>query len=654
MNIPPYGDNFRKVGSFFSTIKAEAYPVPSMQLQISAGGFWVRGKKYIEFKDGSSPVFEAPTVDSKFDLLVVNTEGKFQIVKGIQSRDPVLPECLDGCFPICFVYLDRLTHVITSDRIFDVRGVFHTSKYEHSEIHGIDDITDLRFTLDAMPTDDDLRTALRDKADVDGTPATTFTFNRDHVGTPTTDVILEVKRGSKPNVFIRWNEDAEFWEYTNDGNSIVRLTSIGPSVVFPPATTVAIGGIIVGSNLSIENDGRLSAVIQSDENYTLIEKNKLATIEQGANRYVHPNTHPASLITQEYGLRFFSDDERLKLAGISDMANYYQHPVTHDPSIILQNPNNRFITDVERYKLNGIEEGANKYIHPSTHSAEMIDEDEYHQFMTTSEKIKLATVADNANNYVHPALHPANMITTDEVHRFVTDIQISDWNNKATLIDIDNKIDELIGVAPDALNTLSEIGIALNNDPDFATTITNQLSSKVDKIAGKMLSTNDFTTDLLNKLNGIEALANNYIHPTTHPASIITEDTSRRFVTDLEKTKLENIPNNILDVLNNKVDKVAGMGLSSNDFTSTLLSKLIGIEASANNYTHPTSHPASMILEDDIHRFVRDVDKVAWNAKDQYVASVPTQWSASAPTTVGDAINRLVAAVYTLRGNIPV
>lgn len=37
------------------------------------------------------------------------------------------------------------------------------------------------------------------------------------------------------------------------------------------------------------------------------------------------------------------------------------------------------------------------------------------------------------------------------------------------------------------------------------------------------------------KLNGIESGANNYTHPTTHLASIITEDTTRRFVTDSEK-----------------------------------------------------------------------------------------------------------------------
>lgn len=41
--------------------------------------------------------------------------------------------------------------------------------------------------------------------------------------------------------------------------------------------------------------------------------------------------------------------------------------------------------------------------------------------------------------------------------------------------------------------------------------------------------------------------------------------------------------------------------------------KLDGIADNANNYTHPTSHPATMITEDTTHRFVSDAEKTAWN-----------------------------------------
>lgn len=37
------------------------------------------------------------------------------------------------------------------------------------------------------------------------------------------------------------------------------------------------------------------------------------------------------------------------------------------------------------------------------------------------------------------------------------------------------------------------------------------------------------------KLNGVATNANNYVHPTTHPASIITQDTNNQFVTAADK-----------------------------------------------------------------------------------------------------------------------
>ena len=44
-------------------------------------------------------------------------------------------------------------------------------------------------------------------------------------------------------------------------------------------------------------------------------------------------------------------------------------------------------------------------------------------------------------------------------------------------------------------------------------------------------------------------------------------------------------------------------------------SKLNGIAAGANNYTHPSSHPASIITQDANNRFVTDSEKSTWNGK---------------------------------------
>lgn len=71
--------------------------------------------------------------------------------------------------------------------------------------------------------------------------------------------------------------------------------------------------------------------------------------------------------------------------------------------------------------------------------------------------------------------------------------------------------------------------------------------------------------------------------------------------------------------LDSKVDKVAGKGLSMNDFTDTEKTKLAGLT----NYTHPASHVATMITEDNTHQFVTAADKTVWNAKQAALGFTP-------------------------------
>ena len=65
----------------------------------------------------------------------------------------------------------------------------------------------------------------------------------------------------------------------------------------------------------------------------------------------------------------------------------------------------------------------------------------------------------------------------------------------ATETHVQDKIDELVGGAPGALDTLNELAEALQNQEDVAAEIVNTLATKVDKVEGKQLSTNDFTNE---------------------------------------------------------------------------------------------------------------------------------------------------------------
>lgn len=178
-----------------------------------------------------------------------------------------------------------------------------------------------------------------------------------------------------------------------------------------------------------------------------------------------------------------------------------------------------------------------------------------------------------------------------------------------TKTETDQRIQMVVNAAPAALDTLKEIADALNDDPNFAATITTELSKKVDKVDGKQLSTEDYTTTEKNKLAGIQDNANNYVHPATHPASMITEDETHRFTTDTEKSDWNDANNkkhshsnkSILDIItqvlidnwntvSNKVDKVTGKDLSTNDFNNDYKSKLDGISTGANKTNSSTTN----------------------------------------------------------------
>ena len=169
---------------------------------------------------------------------------------------------------------------------------------------------------------------------------------------------------------------------------------------------------------------------------------------------------------------------------------------------------------------------------------------------------------------------------------------------------VDKAIAELVDGSPAALDTLKELSAALGNDPNFATTVATQIGQKVDKVAGKGLSTEDYTSEEKAKLAGVAAGANNYQHPATHPATMIEQDASHRFVTDTEKT-----------TWNGKASTAVVTQSANGLMSAADKKKLDGVAAGANNYQHPATHPASVIVQDSTHRFVTDTEKTTWTGK---------------------------------------
>ena len=292
------------------------------------------------------------------------------------------------------------------------------------------------------------------------------------------------------------------------------------------------------------------------------DKLKLNSIDDGANDYSHPTFtayigNPTNNQTPDFGDTFtisqltsnteghitsltdrtitipntlasstvnglMSSTDKSKLDNIENNANAYTLPaastnvlggvkigsnisIGNDNEIYLSNANvlaalNKS-TDTTKYLRND----GTWQVPPDNNTTYEIVTTETAGLMSASDKSKLDTIDFNANN-----------TTVDSA---ISETSINPVQNKIIKSYVDTSISNLVNSAPETLDTLYELSEALDNDPNFATTMTTELGKKVDKVTGKGLSANDFTDTLLTKLNNIAENANNYTHPTQ---SVIT------------------------------------------------------------------------------------------------------------------------------------
>ena len=94
--------------------------------------------------------------------------------------------------------------------------------------------------------------------------------------------------------------------------------------------------------------------------------------------------------------------------------------------------------------------------------------------------------------------------TADEVDQKLANVSVN-LTGYAKETYVDQKVADLVGSSPDTLDTLNELASALGNDPNFATTITNQLAQKADKsyVDGEVTK---LQTDIDNNASNITTL----------------------------------------------------------------------------------------------------------------------------------------------------
>ena len=333
--------------------------------------------------------------------------------------------------------------------------------------------------------------------------------------------------------------------------------TIPEAYVLPVANQNTLGGIKVGAGLSITADGILSATgggtADSVNWENVVGKPTFATVATSGSyndladkptipaAYTHPATHPASMIT-----------------GLSTVATSGSYAdLTNKPTI------------------------------PT---------------VTNDLTNALKSNYDTAYTHSQSAHAPSNAEANVQADWNVTDTSSDAYiKNKPTIPStdglasttyVDNRVAGIVNSAPETLDTLNELAQALGNDPNFATTVANQIGTKVDKVTGKGLSTNDLTNTL--KVNYDTA----YTHSQSAHAPSNAQKNSDITKAEIEAKLTGNITTHTHSQYLTEHQSLTGYAKTadlSTVATSGSYNDLSDKPTIPTAYTHPSSHPASMI-----------------------------------------------------------
>ena len=181
------------------------------------------------------------------------------------------------------------------------------------------------------------------------------------------------------------------------------------------------------------------------------------------------------------------------------------------------------------------------------------------------------SVLINANNDITFTESIEKPHVTQEVNALIGNITDNTLEDAKEYTD--QKIADLIGGAPETLDTLKEIAQEINENQGAIDTINSAISDKANK------------TDLDNHTNNTE------VHVTIADKNrwnakqdVFTVD---EYLSSVSTNPVQN--KSVYNALADKVDRVSGKTLSTNDFSNTYKTKLDGIEEGANKYVHPDS-----------------------------------------------------------------
>ena len=437
-----------------------------------------------------------------------------------------------------------------------------------------------------------------------------------------------------------------------DTANVVAALSAGTGVTISGAGVVAVSAVALTTvQTAVSQAAQLAltaqegdVVVRSDENksyvhnggtagtmadYTLLATPTDAVLSVNGVTGAVTAAHIAAAVEAASGSNTFTDADHTKLnaieasADVTDTTNVTAAGALMDSELAglaaVKATTGTFLT-ADQTKLDGIATAANNYVHPTTAGNKHVPTaGAAGQFLKYSASGTAVWAADNNTVYTHPS-HPGDDFSVD-TGALTGATVVSDIDINVTT-DTSGHVTDANGVVSTRTLTLANLGytgatnannyslpssvvhdtesgalhatdalrisghtVSLYKGNGTSESVTIPDNNTTYSVGDNGLTQKNFTSTLKTKLDGIASSANNYTHPTTAGNKHVpTGGSSGQFL------KYDSSGTAVWAADNNTTYSVGDGGLTQVNFTTADNTKLDGIEASANNYSHPT-HP---------------------------------------------------------------
>jgi hypothetical protein len=365
----------------------------------------------------------------------------------------------------------------------------------------------------------------------------------------------------------------------------------------PTASSAVLGGIKVGSRLSISS-GVLSANVQSDNNFTAAYKTKIDGIEAGATAD-QTAAEILTLIKTVDGAGSGLDADVLD--GLSSGSFLRSDTGNGNFRLTAGNGTGLRFWDSDAYKI------WMSATTDATWGGRLDSTSDYNMYFRMTGGTNRGFVFKNdatniaqidSTGTIYTASHGNSSQWKNAYDNYITGISVSGTSTKTitltqrdggtittTFADIDTDTNTWRPVDDTPRDGQTGVSISSNwafDNVKTAVPANARFTDTTYSVGDGGLTEKNFTSALKTKLDGIAASANNYVHPTTAGNKHIpTGGSAGQFL------KYSASGTAVWAADNNTTYSVGNGGLTEINFTSALNTKLAGIAASANNYSHP-------------------------------------------------------------------